>query len=197
MIKQQYNTLLEKYKLEPLKDVILFGVITILIHFIWRFWANQLHSWPIAGAMHEMLEWLQVVVYDQSLWILRTLIGLDVTSVSNEMIFENGRYIYITGGCSGLKPIMQFVILMLLFRGPWIKKAWFIPLGIIIVHLTNLFRVVGLGLLMNWNVSYSFWTFSHDYLFRPFFYVVIFLLWVWWVEKIAAKERIITVDAKF
>jgi hypothetical protein len=28
------------------------------------------------------------------------------------------------------------------------------------------------------------WDFSHDYLFRPFFYLVIFLLWVWWVEKI-------------
>ena len=27
------------------------------------------------------------------------------------------------------------------------------------------------------------WHFTHDWILRPFFYVVIFLLWVWWVEK--------------
>ena len=55
------------------------------------------------------------------------------------------------------------------------------------MHLTNLFRMVGLAVVMNnWP---EYWDFSHDNLFRPFFYLVIFLLWVWWVEKIRVPKN--------
>jgi exosortase/archaeosortase family protein len=82
--------------------------------------------------------------------------------------------------------MIQFVLLFLIFPGPWRKKLWFIPLGLLIVHLTNLFRIAGLSVVTVTVPEY--WDFSHDYLFRPFFYVVIFLLWVWWVEKLSVTN---------
>lgn len=66
------------------------------------------------------------------------------------------------------------------------KKLWFIPLGVIIVHLTNVIRVVGLAMVMNYWPQH--WDFSHDYVFRPLFYVVIFVLWVIWVERLKDKH---------
>jgi len=29
----------------------------------------------------------------------------------------------------------------------------------------------------------EYWDFVHDWIVRPFFYVVMFMLWVWWNEK--------------
>ena len=55
-------------------------------------------------------------------------------------------------------------------------------MGLVIMHFTNLFRIVGLCLIIiKWP---QYWQFGHDYLYRFIFYAVIFALWVIWVEKI-------------
>jgi exosortase/archaeosortase family protein len=59
-------------------------------------------------------------------------------------------------------------------------------MGIVIVHFTNLFRITGLAVVTVTIPDY--WDFAHDNLFRPFFYVVIFFLWVWWAEKFRKKQ---------
>jgi len=81
--------------------------------------------------------------------------------------------------------MIQFALLMAIFPGPWRHKLWYIPLGIFIVHLTNLFRIIGLAVVLVTVPDY--WDFSHDNIFRPLFYVVIFGLWVYWVEKLKKK----------
>jgi exosortase/archaeosortase family protein len=127
------------------------------------------------------------LVYDQSTWFIENILPISITKGETRMIcFDNGGFIGINHGCSGLKQILQFTLLFLIFPGPWKKKLWFIPLGIVIVHLTNLFRIIGLSIITV-NIP-QYWDFSHDYLFRPFFYVVIFLLWVWWVEKLSVPH---------
>jgi exosortase/archaeosortase family protein len=103
------------------------------------------------------------------------------------MNFGKYGFIHINESCSGLKPILQFILLMILYPGPWKKKLWFIPMGVVIVHLTNLFRIIGLSVVIVTEPQY--WHFSHDNLFRPFFYVIIFLLWVWWVEKLIVSKK--------
>lgn len=184
-LRHYYNRLIVHFKLEAVADVILFVFFTISIHIVWKIWSNFFHYAPVQEQMHALLKYMTVLVYDQSFWISKYVLQLDVTSIKNEIIYANGNYIYVTQGCSGVKQIMQFVLLMLLFRGSWKRKLWFIPMGIIVMHITNLVRVVGLGLLMHWGSNYNIWLFSHDYLFRPFFYVVLFFMWIWWVEIIS------------
>jgi exosortase/archaeosortase family protein len=76
---------------------------------------------------------------------------------------------------------------MVLFPGPWKKKLWYIPIGLIVIHLTNIFRIIALSVIvMEWP---QYWTFSHDWILRPFFYVVIFIMWVIWVEKFRTKPK--------
>ncbi len=178
---------IEKYKLQSLSDVALFGLITVIIHFSWRFWAYDLHYWPINTFMASAYDFMSWLVFAQSHWFDVHILGLEITTIDQTMYFSNKGYIAINAGCSGLKQFSQFALLMIFFRGPWLKKLWFIPLGVFIVHLTNLFRIIGLSIVLLWKPDY--WQFSHDYLFRPFFYVVIFFMWIWWVEKIAPPVR--------
>lgn len=177
---------IKKYKLHVLRDVIIFAVITLTIHFSYRYWANKTHYRPIQKEMnfaHEEMAW---IVFDQSTWIIDHVLRIPINADANRVIhFAGNGFIAINQSCSGLKPILQFILLMLIFPGPWKHKAWFIPMGIVIVHFTNLFRISGLAVVTVTIPEY--WQFSHDYLFRPFFYVVIFLLWVWWVERFRAK----------
>jgi len=180
----ELNKIIKKYKLYVLKDVTIFIIITITIHFAYRYWANTAHYWPVEKTMYRAHDVMTQMVFDQGKWIIDHILNIPFTISDRTFYFENGGYITINHGCSGLKPILQFVLLMLIFPGPWKHKAWFIPMGIVLVHFTNLFRISGLAVVTIKMPEY--WDFAHDNLFRPFFYVVIFFLWVWWAEKFRA-----------
>jgi exosortase/archaeosortase family protein len=190
-LSNDIKLLIKRYKLDALTDVALFVLITIVIHFLWRFWANQLHYMPLTEFMLQSQNWLAKVVFDQSIWFSQHILGIQMTIVeeTKTMYFANKGFMAINQSCSGLKQIMQFVLLLMLIRGPWKRKVWFIPLGVSFVHLTNLVRIIGLSVVLTINSEY--WKFSHDYIFRPLFYVVIFSLWVWWVERISVKKKLV------
>ncbi|HNQ83475.1 MAG TPA: archaeosortase/exosortase family protein [Bacteroidales bacterium] len=176
------NKSIKKYKLYVLKDVIIFIIITLAVHFTYRFWVNILDYWPVNPLMHRAHDFMSSVVYNQSSVIIGNILNIPFTEGENRFFyFENTGFIAINESCSGLKPMLQFLLLMIIFPGPWKHKAWFIPMGLVIVHLTNLFRISGLAVVTITLPEY--WDFAHDNIFRPFFYVVIFLLWVWWAEK--------------
>jgi exosortase/archaeosortase family protein len=179
------KSFIKKHQLHVLRDVFIFILITVAIHFIWRFWAKQYNYALISDFMYTIMDVMAVEVYRESVWLISGI--YDIVSVDETMYiyFPNQCIMYINESCSGLKQMLQFTLLMAFFPGPWKQKLWFIPLGVIIMHLTNVFRVFGLAIVMNnwpWH-----WDFSHDYIFRPIFYVVIFILWMVWVEKIKKK----------
>ena len=187
---QKISNIIRKYKLEQFIGLFWFVVITITIHILWRLWAYRLHYWPIADEMSNAGDYLAHIVFIQSKWFIINILGIDTTINGNIMYFSNDGHISVNSSCSGLKPIIQFVLLIILIPGPWKRKLWFIPMGVIIVHLTNLFRIIGLSIVtLNWP---QHWQFSHDWLFRPFFYVIIFLMWVIWVEKISKRDKVTT-----
>lgn len=182
----EIGKIIKKYKLHVLKDVMIFVVVTLTIHYAYRYWANNGHYWPVKDVMERAHDEASWIVFNQSTWLIDHILKIPFTLGENRFIyFENNGFIAINESCSGLKPILQFILLMLIFPGPWKHKAWFIPMGIVIVHFTNLFRITGLAVVTITVPQY--WDFAHDNLFRPFFYVVIFFLWVWWVEKFRGK----------
>lgn len=190
---RQLNELLKqtirKYNLVALLDVALFIIITLIIHYLYRFWAIQLQYVPITDYIIAGTKLLSEVLYTQSAWIVEHLLGITFTGVeqTKTLYFPNNGFIAVNLSCSGFKQILQFALLMLVYPGPWKQKLWYIPVGIIIVHLTNIFRITGLSVvIVNWP---EYWDLSHDYLFRPFFYVVIFSLWVFWVERILPLDN--------
>ncbi|GAB1404057.1 MAG: archaeosortase/exosortase family protein [Lentimicrobiaceae bacterium] len=166
-------------KLRPFTDALLAAVITYGFHLLYRYFASDINSWAWVNWLNI---WLSESVFYQSLWINQKILGLQIqTEEVRTMIFSNGGRIWINFGCSGLKLMFQVTILFLLFPGPWKHKLWYIPLGWILMHLSNLFRIVSLSVIILWKPQY--WDFSHDWILRPFFYLVIFTMWVIWVEK--------------
>jgi exosortase/archaeosortase family protein len=186
------NILSNKY-FKAIQDVLLFILITMAIHFAWRFWSIRLEYAPVAGSMAALSDgtigWLVV----QTSWILDHIFRIPFYVDGNILWFDNKYGLSVNESCSGIKQIAQFVLLMILFPGPWKQKAWFIPLGITIVYLTNVVRLVLLGLTLDLIPAHQH--VIHRYLLRAMFYVVIFFLWVWWVNRFCRKESESGADA--
>ena len=89
--------------------------------------------------------------------------------------------------CVGFGLQVAFAALILAYEGPWKKKLWFVPLGMIGIHLINVSRVVVLAILSNINNDWV--DFNHKYVFSSLVYLFMFVMWVTWV-KFLEKEKI-------
>ena len=83
--------------------------------------------------------------------------------------------------CDGLVLFVLFAVFVLAFPGPWKRKAWFIPLGILAIHVANLVRVVSLVILNYYRPQAL--AFNHDYTWTVLIYGFIFWLWYLWTER--------------
>ncbi len=89
-------------------------------------------------------------------------------------------------GCNGFVIVVLFLAFLIAFGGPGRKLAWFIPLGIIAIHVANLFRLVLLGAISIDFPQYLF--FTHKYLFTAIIYGAVFLLWYVWVIQVGKSK---------
>ncbi len=180
-----YNSLIKKYKLQPIVDVAIFGIITVFFHYIW--WHGLKTFLLNFAGFREMEAFLAHQVFLPSAWIVENILQYDITTRDNTLFFGNTGYVAVEGSCSGLKQFYQWTVLMLLFPGPWLKKLWYIPLGLLVIHIVNILRIVILSVVVvYWPQN---WDFIHEWILRPFFYVVIFAMWVLWVEKIRGVRK--------
>ena len=176
-----YTSFIKKYRLQPILDVAIFAVIIVFFHYVW--WHGFKEFLQNFAAFNEIEGFLAHQVFLPSSWIVEHILKYNITTEGNTIYFPdiNG-YITVEGSCSGLKQFYQWTILMILFPGPWKKKLWFIPAGLLIIHIVNILRIVILSVVVvHWPQQ---WDFIHMWILRPFFYVVIFRMWVLWVERI-------------
>ena len=172
-------------------NVGLFILLIISFHFLYLGW-QALGYWPIGKLIYSLMLWSVNLVYSQSCWVLDHIFRIDIVTVSSQRLIatmnnEGGwARVIIAPECASLKQWMHWIFLMVLFPGPWKHKLWYIPAGLVIIEWTNVVRICGVLLMqIPWPNSFHL---AHDYIFKFFFYLVIFLMWVLWVEKFYDKK---------
>ena len=174
------RSLSHEKRFRPFRDVVFFFVLILGFHFLFRFWAYHLHYQPLQAIVMPVYGFLTRLLFNNSVWVLKHLTHFQFSTQGNNIVMGAG-HVGVHSGCSGLKQFLEWIVLMTFFPGPWKHKAWFIPLGLVVIHLVNIFRISGLSILLIYFPEH--WQFTHDYIYRPFFYVVMFAMWVFWVEK--------------
>lgn len=96
------------------------------------------------------------------------------------------RPILVGDECNGFKLFSIFSIFIIAFPGNFKKKLWYIPMGLIFIHLANVIRVMALVLINSYYPQYL--DFNHLYTFTVFVYGIIFLLWYVWAKNNSANE---------
>jgi len=171
--------------IKEFKPTILFLVkflgIYLVGNLIYGAWITHWHPLP-----DPMTRW----VTEQSTEVLR-IVGWDASAQDQlnkptTFINHSGKAVVaVYEGCNGLNVMIVFLAFIIAF-GPYIKTmSWFIPLGLAIIHISNLARIT---LLFNVSMKFpSFLYFTHKYLFTAFIYLFVLLLWMVWVTKIARR----------
>lgn len=171
-------------------DVGLFIILIFSFHVLYVFWNERLDYWPVKGAVDRLFVWASALLFDQSTWTLENIFNIDILTKDQTIIFMNHENWYsrvtVAPECTSLKQWLHWLFLMLIFPGPWKHKAWYIPLGLVIVEFINVMRVVGISLFLI-RFPHDF-ELAHEYIFKTMFYVIIFLMWVVWVECFLHKK---------
>ena len=114
------------------------------------------------------------------------LMGHELVHGYNSLAIVGSYGVIIGNPCVGLGLSYGFAALIISYPGPLKSKLWFIPVGILLILAINTVRVVLL-------VKQTFTTGgfvkmeAHD-LFNNLIYLVIFLLWVVWVQFIVKRN---------
>lgn len=93
--------------------------------------------------------------------------------------------LWIGDPCNGLTLFALFIGFVLAYPGPWKKKLWFIPLGMITIHALNVLRIVALALIIHFFPDPDVLDFNHTYTFTILVYGYVFWLWYYWASKLS------------
>lgn len=124
--------------------------------------------------------------------LLKSLMFLSVhlTSLFTDIaITTSYRVIYLGdyGSLSIGRPCLCADVMMLLiafvvaYPGPWKKKLWFLPLGLLAIHLMNVLRITALCLTKIYHPKWMY--INHTYIFNIVMLGFTFMLWVIWITK--------------
>ena len=171
-------------KLEPVHGIIYFMLILACCHFFWKFTVTGDESdtlvtffgIDISAPFNQMTKWVTAGVAQALSWF-----GIHFHLHGTSIIFHSGSGIKVVWGCNGLKQMYIFFCIIAFYYGSWKHKLWYIPAGLAVVHLFNIFRLVVIAAVVKNHPNY--FDFLHTYFFKYLFYGVIFLMWMIWDMK--------------
>ncbi len=175
--------MLEKIRTLVTNPLILFFLKSSFLFLLWiivyDFWINPAQTFDLfvidqlltqGRFILELLgyELIPDAVYDTD---YRTL-GLDGT-----------HGVWVGDPCNGITIFALFVGFIVAYPGKLLQKLWFIPFGIITIHLLNVIRIAALCIIL--LEAPDKLEFNHTYVFTTIIYSYIFLLWYWWANKLS------------
>ena len=89
--------------------------------------------------------------------------------------------IYLDRGCMGRNVMLGYAAVIFVFPGKLIHKLWYIPAGLIIITIINIFRISGLTYIALCCPEYS--DINHYFIFKGVAWITILFMWGIWVNK--------------
>ncbi|MDR1592810.1 MAG: exosortase/archaeosortase family protein [Prevotellaceae bacterium] len=180
-----------KIILSPYAGIIRFMAALLVTHFVWKYSiigeedANVLLlfnrvdiSAPFLAASAHVATVVNGILH---------FFGNSVEMVGDYLLsFPNGNGIWIVWGCTGIKQAVILTVILLASRGMWQRKIWFIPLGWVLCYGINILRITLLTVSVENHVDK--FPLLHGHLSKYLFYLIIFLFWLWWEEKIGRHK---------
>ena len=87
----------------------------------------------------------------------------------------------IVEGCNAVSVIILFISFVIAFTGKFKQTVLFVLIGSLIIHVSNILRIVLLSISIYHYPKYK--ELLHGVIFPLFIYGIVFLLWIVWVNK--------------
>jgi len=178
-------------RINPYVDVLLFAVCLFGANIVWKLMVHgdesYVHVTVLGQDATAIFNSTAHYVAQRCAW----LVGLFRPTVAfyepDLIAFDSGFASRIIWGCTAIKQSFIWLAIMLFARGMWKRKLWFIPFGWVCIHLFNILRISLINMLCEFHPTmFVFW---HVYFFKYLFYFMMFMLWVWWTERLAGPKK--------
>lgn len=180
-------------KLEPIRSVLIFLAVLFSANLVWKLSVYGddsdtqvllFNAIDISGLFNFFVINTTNVVRD-----VVEFFGYNIHYRSfNDVRFYNDNYVSIVWGCTAIKQSFIFLCIMLFTPGPPKAKLWYIPLGLLLIYLFNIFRISFIAISVEQYPQY--FKLLHEGLFKYLFYAFIFFIWVYWEEKFNKKNSL-------
>jgi len=148
-------------------------ILWYVIYDLWLRKVGIIDTWVIDSIVYFSVNILEAFGY---------MLFVDYHSIGLAETYSN---VYIRNGCNGMELFALFTGFILIFKGSWKHKLWFIPFGVIIIHFLNILRVI--ALIFSGKVSVHFLEFNHKYTFTIIMYIITFIGWMIWVKYFSER----------
>lgn len=89
--------------------------------------------------------------------------------------------VWVGAACNAVTLFFLFAVFIIAYPGHQKSKLWYVPLGILSIHILNILRVAALALIAFYKPDLL--EFNHTYTFTFIVYGYIFALWIIWTNK--------------
>jgi exosortase family protein XrtF len=152
------------------------GFLYILLYFLYQFIVKKytFYDQKFIGLIIQSSEFVLNLIGFKTFKVLQDM-DMQVVGIDG----SNG--VWVGSNCNAITLFSLFAVFILAYPGKQKNKWWFIPAGIIAIHILNILRVVALAIIANYKPQYL--NFNHTYTFTFAIYAFIFFLWMVWVNK--------------
>ena len=112
-----------------------------------------------------------------------TILETEYVDVTIKLADAQYNGVWVGDTCNGFILFALFTIFVLAYPGSWKRKLWFIPAGILAIHLINAIRVSILTIIS--ETAPETLTFNHNYTFTILVYAFVFYLWYVWANRLS------------
>lgn len=174
--KQELKKAQRKPKKEILRFYLFFPLLVLFIFFVFPSISPYFEP-----QMSTVLSWTAVI-----LGFILNLFGMNAYA-SGPVLALNRFSIRVITECIGLPEMLIFLGIVLAFPAKPEKKLWGLLFGIPTLYVINIFRMLFITVIANWNPKT--FDFFHLYFWQVAGILIIGGVWLFWVEKIVKYER--------
>lgn len=178
-------------RIKPYWDIILFVVALLVANFFWKYTVlgdegGDQVTW-FGLDITPPFDFLATHIASAVYWLVHLVRDTVHALPDNVIWFTSGSSVKIVWSCTALKQSFIWLIIMLVARGLWLRKLWFIPLGWVCIYLFNILRIALITIIIEHHPD--LFELMHTYVFKYLFYLMLFGLWVWWSNRLSGAKR--------
>jgi exosortase family protein XrtF len=159
------------------KFIILAGALYLVLYLTYTFIVKKFTYYD-QHFIGSIINWTDGLLHLLGFKTFKVLQDRDMQVIG----IDGGNGVWIGSNCNAITLFSLFSVFIIAYPGHQKNKWWFIPAGIIAIHLLNILRVASLALIDRYAGPAAL-DFNHTYTFTFLVYTFIFGLWMLWINK--------------
>lgn len=157
------------------------GSLYLLLYFVYQFVVKK-YTFYDQKFIGSILRTSEVVLNIFGFNTFKSIQDRDLQVIG----IDGGNGVWVGSNCNAITLFSLFSVFIIAYPGHQKRKLWYIPLGILLIHILNILRVCALAIIERYT-SEGTLNFNHTYTFTFLVYAFIFWLWMIWINKYAGK----------